>query len=149
MDRDPEVNMLDFYGVYHLSQAAQIVNFEVGMSLVSFRIWNNLHASTAAAVGYVIAVNVLRAYDCFATQGGSSRNSYELVHFIPLLGVEGALHSGNQCNDFLQESSGLGAWIPALLRRSDSFWGVNRFIRCTRLSGVRFDGSADHRKKPH
>lgn len=134
-------------GVITLSQSGQIVNFEVGMSLVSYSVSGNTYTqSTAGAIGYVIAVNRSSGQlTVSATPGGAAGTPTNWSTSFPFLGVQGDVAFGaiTATTGFLKVS-GLGAWLPtAAPSASDSFWGVNRSADVTRLAGVRFDGSAE------
>lgn len=134
-------------GVITLTNAAQVVNFEVGMSLVSFSISGSTYTqSTSAAVGYVIAVNrSAGTITVSATAGGAAGTPTNWSTSFPYLGVEGDVAFGTiSATTSFKKVSGLGAWIPTTAPgSSDSFWGVNRSADVTRLGGVRFDGSAE------
>ena len=134
-------------GVITLSNAAQVVNFEIGMSLVSFSISGSTYTqSTSAAVGYVIAVNrSAGTVTVSATAGGAAGTPTNWSTSFPYLGVEGDVAFGTiSATTSYKKISGLGAWIPTTAPgSSDSFWGVNRSADVTRLGGVRFDGSAE------
>lgn len=134
-------------GVITLVDPNSVVNFEVGMSLVSFSISGTTYTqSTSAASGYIIAVNrSTGVITVSATQGGVAATPTNWSTSFPNLGVEGDVAFGALTvqTSFLK-ISGLGAWLPTTAPGgSDSFWGVNRSTDVTRLSGVRFDGSAE------
>lgn len=130
-------------GVITLSQSSQIVNFEVGMSLVSYD--NSNAQSTGGAIGYVIAVNRSSGVlTVSATQGGAAGTPTNWSTSFPNLAVQGDFTPGSitATTQYLKVS-GLAAWLPPTAPGStDSFWGVNRSADVTRLSGVRYDGSA-------
>lgn len=134
-------------GVITLSNSAQIVNFEVGMSLVSFSISGSTYTqSTAAAVGYVIAVNrSLGTLTVSATAGGAAGTPTNWSTSFPMLGVEGDVAFGAiAATTGFKKVSGLQAWLPVTAPTAgDAFWGVDRSADVTRLAGVRFDGSAE------
>jgi hypothetical protein len=71
-------------GVITLVDANSVVNFEVGMSLVSYSVSSQTPTqSTAAAIGYVIAVNrSAGTVTVAATQGGAGCDSYQLVYLV-------------------------------------------------------------------
>ena len=134
-------------GVITLDNPAQVVNFEVGMVLVSYSISGSTYTqSTGAALGYVIAVNrSLGTVTVSATQGGSAGNPSSWSTSFPYLGVQGdvAFGSISATTSFLKVS-GLQAWLPTSAPgSSDSYWGVNRSADVTRLAGVRFNGSSE------
>lgn len=134
-------------GVITLSSASSVVNFEVGMSLVSFSISGSTYTqSTSAAVGYVIAVNrSAGTITVSATAGGSAGTPTNWSTSFPYLGVEGDVAFGTiSATTSFKKISGLAAWLPQTAPGgSDSFWGVNRSADVTRLAGVRFDGSSE------
>lgn len=132
-------------GVIVLTNASDIVNFEVGMTLVSYSVAGNVFTqSTSAALGYVIAVDRTNGQlTVSATAGGSAGTPTNWSTSFPYLGVQGDVAFGtiSATTSFLK-ISGLGAWLPKTAPSSgDSFWGVNRSQDVTRLAGVRFDGS--------
>lgn len=118
-------------GVIVLSDPNSIVNFEVGMTLVSFQKSGTTYTqSTGAALGYVIAVNRSAGQlTVSATQGGGAGNptNWSATNF-PFLGVQGDVAFGSltQTTSFLKVS-GLAAWGPtSIVGGGDMFWGVNR-----------------------
>lgn len=134
-------------GVITLSNAQQIVQFEVGMALVSFSISGNVYTqSTGAAVGYVIAVNrSAGTLTVSATAGGAAGTPTNWSTSFPYLGVQGDVSFGTVSvqTGFLKVS-GLGAWLPLTAPTTgDNFWNVDRSTDVTRLAGVRFDGSSE------
>lgn len=134
-------------GVITLSSSQSVVNFEVGMVLVSFSIAGNVYTqSTAAALGYIIAVNrSAGTVTVSATQGGGAGNPTNWSTSFPYLAVQGDVAFGTIAlqTSFLKVS-GLGAWLPAVAPTTgDNFWNVDRSVDITRLAGVRFDGSSE------
>lgn len=117
-------------GVITLSQAADIVQFEVNMTLQA----NATDGGTPrVALGYVIAVN----------------RSAGTLTVSSVLGGAAATPSGWTANDYLLvqgdnnlKVKGLAAWLPASSPSSALFFGVDRSVDTTRLGGVRYDGSA-------
>ena len=134
-------------GVITLTNANQVVNFEVGMALVSYSVSGSTYTqSTGAAIGYVIAVNrSAGTVTVSATAGGSAGTPTNWSTSFPYLGVSGDVAFGTiSVTTSYLKASGLGAWVPSTAPgSSDSFWGVNRSADVTRLGGVRFDGSAE------
>ncbi len=135
-------------GVIVLTQSSDIVNFEVGMALVSFSISGTTYTqSTSAAIGYVIAVNRSSGsltVSTTATGTGGLPTNWSAGSF-PKLAVSGDVSFANNTlqTQFLKVS-GLQAWLPTTApSASESFWGVDRSTDVTRLSGVRFDGSSE------
>jgi hypothetical protein len=136
-------------GVIVLVDPASVVQFEVGMSLVSYSIAGNVYTqSTGAAIGYVVGVNrSLGTVTVSATPGGVAATPTNWSTAFPELGVQGDVAFGTivATTSFLKVS-GLGAWLPVVAPVSgggDSFWGIDRSTDVTRLAGVRFDGSAE------
>ena len=137
-------------GVIDLVQDQDVVNFEVGMSLVSYSVSGSTATqSTGAAVGYVIAVNrtaTSNQITVSTTQGGSAGTPTNWSTSFPNLAVQGDVNfaSGGLAAGQMLKIAGLGAWLPSTAPSSlDSFWGVNRSVDVTRLAGVRFDGSSE------
>jgi hypothetical protein len=117
-------------GVITLSNANDVVQFELGMTLQA----NATDGGTPrVALGYVIAVNrSLGTVTVSSTLGGPAAT--------PALWV---------ANDFLLVQgdnnaalSGLAAWVPATSPGSTPFYQVDRSTDVTRLGGNRYDGSA-------
>lgn len=134
-------------GLIVLSDPNTVVNFEVGMSMVSFSISGSTYTqSTAAAVGYVISVNrSLGQVTVSATQGGAAGTPTNWSTSFPNLAVEGDVSFGaHAVQTAYLKVSGLQAWLPTVAPAAASnFWGVDRSTDVTRLSGVRFDGSSE------
>lgn len=135
-------------GVITLTQAADIVNFEVGMALVSYSVSGTTPTqSTSAAIGYVIAVNRSAGQlTVSATAGGAAGTPTNWSTSFPNLAVQGDINfvSGGLSTASKLKISGLAAWLPITAPSSgDNFWGVDRSADVTRLAGVRFDGSAE------
>lgn len=137
-------------GVITLQDPNSVVNFEVGMTLVSYSVSGTTPTqSTSAALGYVIAVNrTSGTVTVSATYGGNAGTPTNWSGSFPYLAVQGDLNfsSGSLqiSNVGALKVAGLGAWLPATSPASnDSFWGVNRSADPTRMAGIRFDGSAE------
>lgn len=126
-------------GVITLSDASSVVNFEVGMALVSYSVSGSTYTqSTGAASGYVIAVNrYAGTVTVSATAGGSAGTPSNWSTSFPMLGVEGDVAFGSlSATTSFKKVSGLGAWFPQTApSSSDSFWGVNRSVD-SRMYGV-------------
>lgn len=117
-------------GVIVLDDPNSVVNFEVGMTLVSYSISGSTYTqSTGAALGYVISVNRSQGkITVSATAGGSAGDPSSWSTSFPFLGVQGDVAFGSitQTTSY-QKVSGLAAWGPtSIVGSSDSFWGVNR-----------------------
>ena len=134
-------------GVIVLTNANSIVNFEVGMALVSYSIAGTTYTQSAgAAVGYVIAVNrSTGSLTVSATPGGVAGTPAAWAVGTPNLAVEGDQAFGvlAASTSFLKVT-GLSGWLPTTAPTAgDSFWGIDRSVDVTRLAGVRFDGSSE------
>ncbi len=128
-------------GIYTitLSNAQQIVQFEVGMSLQNVTIAAGVVTINAAgALGIIQSVNrasgvisVAAATDASWAAAGNG------------LIVAGDLVAGAFSTSSALGLSGLQAWLPFVSPAiTDNFWGVNRSADPTRLAGQRFDASA-------
>lgn len=132
-------------GLITLVDPNQIVNFEKGMSLVSYSVSGTTYTqSTSAAIGYVVAVDRdAGTVTVSASQDGSAGTPTNWSTSFPYLAVQGDIAFGtiSATTSFLKVS-GLAGWIPSVAPGgSDSFWGVNRSFDVTRLAGQRFNGS--------
>jgi len=144
------VNTAISTGVITLDDPNTVVNFEVGMTLVSYSV-SGLSAtqSTSLAVGFVIAVNrSAGTVTVSATQGGSAGTPTNWSQSFPYLAVQGDVNFATGGlgvgNGQAQKMVGLQGWLPVTApSSSDSFWGINRSADPTRLAGVRFNGSAE------
>ncbi len=119
-------------GVITLTQPAQVVNFEVGMALVSYSISGTTYTqSTSSAIGYVIAVNrYTGTVSLSATAGGNAGLPTNWSTAFPNVGVSGDVAFGALTvqTSFLKVS-GLAAWGPQTApSASESFWGVDRSV---------------------
>lgn len=134
-------------GVITLVDAATVVQFEVGMALVSYSVSGTTYTqSTSAAIGYVIAVNRSSGVvTVSATAGGAAGTPTSWSTTFPNLAVSGDIAFGAiTLTTQKLKITGLQGWIPATAPSSgDSFWGVDRSQDVTRLSGIRYDGSAE------
>lgn len=111
-----------------LSNAEDIVNFEVGMTLV---------ASTAAGGGSVKAGT--------AVISGIDRSAGTITFAAALDTLIGTVAANDYLfvqGDYDAKCKGLGAWIPASSPSATSFFGVDRTKDATRLGGLRLDISA-------
>lgn len=136
-------------GVITLDDPNDVVQFEVGMSLVTYSVsGQNATQSSSLAAGYVIAVNRSSGtVTVSATAAGSAGTPTGWSTTYPYIAVQGdvnfaasglAIASGSAL-----KVAGLGAWLPvAAPGSSDSFWGVNRSVDVTRLGGVRYNGAS-------
>lgn len=125
-----------------LSDASQVVQFEVGMVLVACATDGGAPSTDTV---YISAVNrssgVLTGISSVNPSNTLSANwaanGYLVVQGdIPSTGASGT-------GSYLAVS-GLAAWLPVVAPTSgDSFWGVDRSADVTRMAGVRFDGSSE------
>jgi hypothetical protein len=127
--------------VLPLSNAQEIVAFEVGMLLVASASRGGAPSSDTVLVTAVDRANGV----VYGTASAASLSSnwaigsgaayLSIAGDIPASGVTG---TGNALG-----LSGLAAWIPKQTPASnDSFWGVNRSADPTRLAGLRYDASS-------
>lgn len=118
-------------GVITLANAAQVVQFEVNMTLQA----NETDGGTPrAALGYVVAVNRSAGTVTVSAvaQGGAagSPSGWAAGDYLLVQGDNNA------------KMKGIAAWIPTTAPDSTAFFGVDRSVDVTRLGGVRYDGSA-------
>jgi hypothetical protein len=133
-------------GVIVLDSAASAVQFEVGMTLVSYSVSGTTATqSTGAALGYVIAVDyTLGTVTVSTSQGGAAATPASWSVAFPYLAVQGDVNfaAGGLGSSLMLKLAGFGAWIPLVAPTlADSFFGQNRGISPTRLAGNRFYGS--------
>lgn len=135
-------------GVITLTDPADIVNFEVGMTLVSYSVTGLTPTiSTGGALGYVIAVDRSNGQLTVSDSvGGAAATPSNWSASFPNLAVEGDVNfttNGLQ-TQLARKVSGLAAWLPDTAPTAgDNFWGVDRSVDVTRLAGVRYDGSQE------
>jgi hypothetical protein len=127
--------------VLPLTNAQQIVAFEVGMLLVA-----SASAGGAPSTDTVLITSVDRANGIvYGTASAATLSAnwaigtglayLSISGDIPVAGVTGT--SNSLC------LSGLAAWLPiATPASNDSFWGVNRSADPTRLAGCRFNAQS-------
>lgn len=137
-------------GVITLVSSGTVVNFEVGMALITYSVSGTTPTqSTSATLGYVIAVDRgAGTVTVSATAGGSAgtpTNWSTSFKYIAQVGditfASGGLGTANGSR---LKVSGLPCWLPTTAPTTgDSFWGVDRSVDVTRLAGVRFDGSSE------
>lgn len=122
-------------GVITLVNSNDVVNFEVGMVLVSAD--SSGTQSTGNALGYVIAVNRYSGtVTVSATFGGSAGTPSNWSTTFLNLYVQGDFVAGSVSTTSALKVSGLAAWFPQTAPASnDSFWGVNRSAD-SRMYGV-------------
>ncbi len=125
--------------VIQLSNIQQIVNFEVGMTLVNFLNTAGTISAVSATTGLVTAVN--RATGVVSVTISSADTSWTTAG--QSLGIAGDVISGSTSVSSYSALSGLAAWIPtASPSNTDNFWGVNRSADPTRLAGLRYNAQA-------
>lgn len=137
-------------GVITLDNPQDIVNFEVGMTLVSYSISGTTPTiSTTGALGYVIAVNrSTGVVTVSASAGGAAGTPTNWSTSFPYLAVQGDINfvSGGLATANALKVSGFSAWLPQTkptVGGGDSFWGVDRSADPTRLSGVYYNGASE------
>lgn len=139
-------------GVITLDDPNSVVNFEVGMTLVSYSVSGTTPTvSTSAALGYVIAVNrTAGTVTVSATAGGAAGTPTNWSVSFPYIAVQGDINftsgglapAANAAGAL--KITGLAGWCPTSAPGgSDSFWGVNRSADVTRLSGVRYNAGSE------
>ena len=130
-------------GVYDvtISNSQQIVNFEVGMTIVNYTYSGGTISSISSTQGSITAVNRASGVIRLTTSTGGADSSWTSAG--KGLGVYGDIVAGAVSTGTALCLSGLAAWIPTSSPASnDSFWGVNRSSDPTRLAGLRYDASA-------
>jgi hypothetical protein len=127
--------------VLPLTNANQIVAFEVGMTLVA-----SATDGGAPSSDYVTVTSVDRANGIVTgtASAASLSANWAIGSGSAFLSVQGDLPaSGATSTGSFLALSGLGAWIPtATPSSSDNFWGVNRSADPTRLAGLRYDATS-------
>lgn len=136
-------------GVITLDDPNQVVQFEVGQSLVSYSVSGQTATqSSSLSIGYVIAVNRSSGLVTVSTTAaGTAGTPTGWSTTYPYLAVQGDVNFAASglgiANGSALKVAGLGAWIPTTAPgASDSFWGVNRSADVTRLGGVRYVGTS-------
>lgn len=122
-----------------LSNVQQIVQFEVGMTLVNF----TASASTISAISSTTAVinSVDRANGIIVVTASAADATW--IQAGKKLGIYGDIVAGSISTGSNLALSGLAAWIPTTTPAStDNFWGVNRSSDPTRLGGLRYNASS-------
>jgi len=123
-----------------LSNAQQIVNFEVGMVLVNFVISSGSISSVSSTQLTIATVDRANGIITGVLNSGTDSSWTTANNYMGVYGdvVSGAISTGTSLC-----LSGLAAWIPQTTPSvSDSFRGVNRSVDPTRLAGLRYDASA-------
>ena len=135
-------------GVIVLDSPDSVVQFEQGMSLVSYSVSGTTATqSTGAVVGYIIGVDPsLGTVTVSTSQGGTAATPSGWSSAFPYLAVQGDVNfaANGLGSSLMLKLAGFGAWIPATAPGStDSFFGQNRSFNPTRLAGNRFNGSIE------
>lgn len=127
--------------VIPLSNAQQIVNFEVGMLLVAS---SSQGGAVSSDTVIITAVNRATGILSGTASAGSLSGNWAIGSGAAYLSISGDLPaSGASSTSSYLALSGLQAWLPVTSPASnDSFWGVNRSADPTRLAGCRFDASS-------
>ncbi len=133
-------------GVIQLDSLGMVYQFAVGMALVSFSVAGQTPTqSTAAAIGYVIAVDTgLGQIIVSATQGGAAGTPANWSASFPYLAQIGDVNfiSAGLASANMLKIAGVFAWVPFVAPGgSDNFFGVNRSVSPTKLAGLRFAGA--------
>jgi hypothetical protein len=122
-----------------LANIQQIVNFEVGMTLVNYAYSAGVISAISATTGSVTAVD--RANGIVTILASGTDASWATAGNS--LGVQGDIIAGAVNTGTSVCLAGLQAWIPAVSPlTSDSFWGVNRSADPTRLGGLRYNATS-------
>lgn len=131
-------------GQIKLSNASDVVNFEVNMTLEAYTsnvLCTGVTGSSSASTVFVVAVNrttgVVSVSNAMGGVAGTGLAVWSAVIGSTLNVV------GDRTASAGFALKGLAAWIPTTAPTSgDSFFSVNRSVDPTRLAGVRFDGSS-------
>jgi hypothetical protein len=122
-----------------LSNPQQIVQFEVGMTLVNFVNSGGSISSISTSQATITAVD--RTNGIITVLATATDSSWAAAGNG--LGVYGDITAGSISTGTNLALSGLAAWLPVTAPGSmDSFWGVNRSADVTRLSGIRYNASS-------
>lgn len=127
--------------VLPLTNAQQIVAFEVGMLLVASSSAGGAPSSDTVAITAVDRANGI----IYGTASAASLSgNWAIGSGSAYLTILGDLPSaGASSTSSYLALSGLAAWIPVTTPASnDSFWGVNRSADPTRLAGLRYNAAA-------
>ena len=125
-------------GVVVLSNASDVVNFEVNMTLEA-RTAGVLATgvTTTGSTVYVVAVNrtagTITLSNAMGGTAGSGLSGWTATNGSTL----------NVVGDYNLGLKGLAAWVPTTSPTSSAFFGVDRSIDPTRLGGVRFNGASE------
>lgn len=121
-----------------LAQRTQVVQFEVGMTLVASATDGGAPGSQTLTITAINRNNGTLTGTASAsplTDAGFAAGGY--------LAQQGDVAAaGSTTTGTFLKIAGLAAWLPTSVSTSDSFWGVNRSADAQRLAGVYYDGSA-------
>jgi len=128
--------------VLPLASPAQIVNFEVGMTLCASSSAGGAPSSDTVTI---TGVNRNTGVISGTASASSLSGNWAIGSGAAYLSVQGDVASGGSTttSTFLC-LSGLAAWIPSVDAgdpTSTPFWGVDRSADPTRLGGIRYDAS--------
>src|SRR6202453_302943 len=127
--------------VLPLTNAQQIVQFEVGMLLVASATEGGAPSADTVLVTAVDRANgIVTGTASAATLSGN----WAIGTGIAFLSISGDIPStGAASTSSYLALSGLAAWIPVTTpAANDSFWGVNRSADPTRLAGCRYNATS-------
>jgi len=127
--------------VLPLSNANQVVSFEVGMLLVASSTDGGAPSTdTVLITGVNRATGVITGTASASTLSGN----WAIGTGTAYLTISGDLPSaGATTTGSFLAMSGLAAWVPTTSPASnDSFWGVNRSADPTRLAGLRYNAQS-------
>jgi len=127
--------------VLPLSNAQQIVQFEVGMLLVASSTPGGVPSTDTVMVTSVDRANgIVTGTASAATLSGN----WAIGTGIAYLSISGDIPTaGATSTSSYLALSGLAAWLPITTpATTDSFWGVNRSADPTRLAGCRFNATS-------
>jgi len=129
--------------VITLSNAQQIVQFEVGMLLVNFTSSGGTISAISSSTASITAVD--RANGIIYVTASAVDASWTTAG--KLLGVSGDIVAGSITTTNNLALSGLAAWIPTsspapIASGGTAFWGVDRGLDPTRLAGLRYNAQS-------
>ena len=127
-----------------LTDANDVVNFEVGMVLVA-----SLTAGGAVSDDTMTVTRVDRVTGTLTgtLSDGTADTEWAADSYLSVDGdvivAGGSTSTGANDGTGYLKITGLSGWLPTAVPGTDSFWGVNRSNDRTRLAGNYFDGSAE------
>jgi hypothetical protein len=129
-----------------LGNTQNIVNFEVGMTIVA-----SATSGGAPSADFLTLTSVNRStgviIGSYATGGAMSGNwAIGSTSTLAYLSVDGDIPAGGASSTTsFQALTGFTAWVPNTANRgslSTAFWGVDRSVDPTRLAGLAYDASS-------